>query len=243
LGIDLGINGLTPNDAGDADAGPNRLQNSPVISAVLIGRSLTIDYSVASLPANAAYPLMIEFFLADSAGQEGQTFIRSVLYNLADATLSRRVALVAADAIVDGTKVVATATDAAGNTSEFSLAAITEVRQNPRHYFENGLDVNSDGFVLASDALAVVNYLNAFGPGFVSIDGVGPDYWDTTNDGQITPADALAVVNAINAGLGDGEGEAAIEDGSVVARATVTEELFAMWPDIDGLRSRSRKGS
>src|SRR5262245_33199170 len=34
LGINLGNDGVTPNDPGDADVGPNNLQNFPVIAAV-----------------------------------------------------------------------------------------------------------------------------------------------------------------------------------------------------------------
>lgn len=34
LGIDLGDNAVTPNDANDADPGPNNLQNFPVINFV-----------------------------------------------------------------------------------------------------------------------------------------------------------------------------------------------------------------
>ncbi len=37
LAIDLGNDGFTPNDAGDADAGPNELLNFPVITGFTAG--------------------------------------------------------------------------------------------------------------------------------------------------------------------------------------------------------------
>ncbi len=120
LGIDLNSNGQTPNDVNDPDDGPNRLQNFPAFaSAVLNGPNLDITYSVPSLPANSGYPMRIEFFIADASNQEGQTFLGSDNY----AAPGAKLATIAAGGAVVGTKIVATATDANGNTSEFSLFA------------------------------------------------------------------------------------------------------------------------
>jgi len=79
LGIDLGVNGVTPNDAGDGDTGPNNLQNFPVLTSVTsIGGTTTIQGTLNSL-ANSTF--RIELFASNAADPsgfgEGQTFLGS----------------------------------------------------------------------------------------------------------------------------------------------------------------------
>lgn len=122
LGIDLGNDGVTPNDAGDADEGANRLQNTPDLTgATGDGAStLTVRYTVDTALANAAYPLTVAFFLADADGEEGQVFLGTDTY--AAAQTSREVAFNPAQVVPAGSRLVATATDGDGHTSEFSAS-------------------------------------------------------------------------------------------------------------------------
>src|SRR5205823_2597161 len=127
-GIVLGLAG--PNDPGDADTGANNLQNFPEFSSANLTTSgfLTVAYQVPSDPANSTYPLRVEFFKADSAGQ-GQTFLGFDTYDSATASALKTVTLQPSVALVPGDKIVATATDSAatgGNTSEFSAAALVD---------------------------------------------------------------------------------------------------------------------
>ncbi len=133
LGIDLGLDGVTANDviAGseDIDSGPNRLQNFPDISvADLIGNTLSLTYSVSSNSAHSAYPLRVEFFLADGSGFEGQTFLGADSYTVLEALGTATVMLdVTGMGVSGGSKIVATATDSGGNSSEFSAPATATV--------------------------------------------------------------------------------------------------------------------
>lgn len=111
--------------------------------------------------------------------------------------------------------------------SEVQTFTITITKPQPRHNVIRGLDVvasvsrpdgKPDGIVTPADALAIINYINAFGSG--TNGGAAPlyHYYDTAGgengrgDNMVTSADVLAVVNHINAfGSGTpgpaGEGE------------------------------------
>ncbi|MBW6481045.1 MAG: hypothetical protein K0B37_16570, partial [Bacteroidales bacterium] len=63
LGIRLAGLTIPANDAGDADTGPNKLQNFPEISqASYGGGQMEVTYFVPSAPANSTYPIRVEFF-------------------------------------------------------------------------------------------------------------------------------------------------------------------------------------
>ena len=124
FGIDNGSYRLDPSDPGDADNGPNRMQNHPnLASASLSDSLLSIRYSVDTAPANSTYPLTIEFFLA-SSDRVGEVFLEADLFTESDFLLGTEklfeIDLGDLEFPVDS-RVVATATDADGNTSEFSF--------------------------------------------------------------------------------------------------------------------------
>jgi len=77
-----------------------------------------------------------------------------------------------------------------------------------------GLDVTGstssqpDGFIVAGDVLAIVNYINANGSGHVGAASIqGPPYCDVNGDDEVAAQDALMVINYINAHPGQSEGE------------------------------------
>jgi hypothetical protein len=136
LGIDLGGNypvpgpdGVTLNDSGDGDSGPNNLQNFPDIHDIHIDAAgnLIATYFVDSSTSNATYPLTVDFYKADALGQ-GQTYLASAAFTAADFAAGFKTVNLGAAASVGNTgvalgdRIVATATDGLGNTSEFSPA-------------------------------------------------------------------------------------------------------------------------
>ena len=118
LGIDLANNGVTANDAGDGDTGPNNLQNFPVLTAAPGG----VQVEFNGLP-NTAY--RFEFFASpacDTSGNgEGATFLSAATFAV-DANGS----VVFSGPADPGLFVTATATDPANNTSEFSACVLTD---------------------------------------------------------------------------------------------------------------------
>ncbi len=137
LGIDLQGNGVTPNDVGDADTGPNRLQNFPVISrAVLNGGFLSIDFAVPSASPAVSYPLYIEFYRADLDQQEGAEYLGYAIYTESSQQNTLNVTLDVGNLNLEGgDRIVATATDAMGNTSEFSASFLVSQTAPPPQSF------------------------------------------------------------------------------------------------------------
>ena len=119
LGIDLGGDGRTTNDAGDGDSGANDLQNYPMISAV---NGSTIDWSLNSLPGAT---FTVQFFSSPTCSPmdngEGVTFVGEVVVATDGSGYYATATTVAPD--LTGQWITATAssgTIAGGNTSEFS---------------------------------------------------------------------------------------------------------------------------
>ncbi len=120
LGIDLGIDGVTPNDPGDPDEGANRLQNHPILASASGRYRTTVMGSLDSLPNT---PMELDFYEspeADPTGYgEGQTWIGSWPLATDSAGHAAFSAILTNAAPVTG-YISATATDPEGNTSEFS---------------------------------------------------------------------------------------------------------------------------
>jgi CSLREA domain-containing protein len=136
LGIDLrpeGVSGPTPNDPGDADDGPNALQNFPVVSSAVVSGG-TIELT-GTLDAQPGSTYRVEFFasrFADSSGYgAGAELLGAVDVAIPpDATESTDFTVTLPAAFTEVRFVTATATDAGGNTSEFSEAVLVNRAPN-----------------------------------------------------------------------------------------------------------------
>lgn len=120
IGIDLNGDNVSANDACDTDAGANLTQNVPVFSgATLSNGAFTISGTLNSAP-NATYRL--EFF-ATASGMSGpaRTRIGSTIVTT-DASCAGTFTFAGTQPA--GTTLTATATDAAGNTSELSAPLV-----------------------------------------------------------------------------------------------------------------------
>ncbi|MGH2658128.1 MAG: right-handed parallel beta-helix repeat-containing protein [Actinomycetota bacterium] len=130
LGIDLAPTGATANDAGDGDSGPNKLQNFPVLTSATTG-STEIQGTLSSAPSTT---YRVEFFAGpgcDASGSgEGDRFLGSINI-LTDTTGSFTFTTTLAATSTVGEVVTATATDPAGNTSEFSACKSVTQGQPP----------------------------------------------------------------------------------------------------------------
>ncbi|HYP41182.1 MAG TPA: right-handed parallel beta-helix repeat-containing protein, partial [Chloroflexia bacterium] len=125
MGIDLVPEGVTPNDAGDPDVGPNNLQNYPVLTSAIVSDGDTVITGTLNSTPNATFRIYLydNATCSPSGNGEGQTpFITFVVAT--DGSGNDDFTIVSPIALPAGHFVTTTATrideGAANDTSEFS---------------------------------------------------------------------------------------------------------------------------
>ncbi|MEX1245328.1 MAG: S-layer homology domain-containing protein [Thermoanaerobaculia bacterium] len=132
LGIDLLTfsGGVTPNDAGDPDDGPNGLQNFPIVKSVTPGNPTSNIQGVLNSAAATTFDL--DLFSNPVCLPRPQDYLQGETYlgstqvttdGSGNATFNVDVPFV----LLAGQSVTATATDPAGKTSEFSQRIIFSI--------------------------------------------------------------------------------------------------------------------
>ncbi len=153
LGVDLvagndAYPGVTPDDTGDADSGPNNLQNFPVITNSFGYGFSTIVLGKLNSGSSRSFSIDVYRSLAaDSSGfGEGQFYLGSVNVTT-DGTGNAGFALTNSAANYTGQSISATATSATGDTSEFSAAVLATNKPAPAAAFAAPFQYRTNGFV------------------------------------------------------------------------------------------------
>ena len=103
------------------------------------------------------------------------------------------------------------------------LVIVSGVSDPPYQNAANNYDVNADGIVSPMDALILINYINANGPGTLPAGLPRPPYLDVNGDRSASAADVIMVVNALNnPAAGEGEGESDVVPVLSLTPTTVT---------------------
>ncbi|MFC1759288.1 DUF4347 domain-containing protein, partial [Planctomycetota bacterium] len=178
--IDLGDDGLTPNDGlGDGDVGPNGLQNSTDTLDVTISPDGTLMVSgVVNAAPTATY--LIDFYSGDTGTGSIDQFIGAATIGTASGSLGFNLEFAGATLAPGDTVYASVANQLTGSSSEFSMGAIAvAIGSTPT--------ANDDGpHAAGSNSLTVVNVIaNDF-----DIDGDHIRLVDVSlaNDGSLTPS-------------------------------------------------------
>ena len=238
LGIDLtpGGPGVTPNDDGDADTGPNGYQNFPVLTSVKVSAVSNDEVKITgSLDSRPSTTYEVEFFgndaLDPSGFGEGRYFLGATNVTT-DASGHISFETVGFPLVPGALRVTATATDPLGNTSEFSTSIGQLQNISTRLRVQTGDKVGIGGFIIPGpDPKRVIvrgigPSLNAFGvpdvladPTLELHDGAGTliatnDNWKSDQQAEIE-ATMLQPTNDLEAAIiatlpADGAGYTAI---------------------------------
>ncbi len=233
LGVDLNDDGRTANDktdtaTSDTDTGANNLQNTPEILYSFKFQDpsdglykLAILYHVPS--ASSGGPFTVNFYLADAGHQEGLTPLTTDTYS--DAALKSKLFKLTIsladfndpDKYVQGRTIfVATSTDTAGNTSEFSLPA--------------ALNITPDA-IINPNAARLDTQIDP-NPAINDIDIDGNTHVDIT---QLTTAEAVNAAPAVRSNRTDYFGAVAPQDDTDVIWTITSKSDTTSLINVGGL--------
>jgi len=253
LGIDLGNDGITPNDAGDGDAGLfNDLQNFPVISSAQFGAgTVTIAGTLSSAPSSTYVVQFFQSTLCDASGAgEGQTY-------LGEATITTAASGVGTFNVtfpgVAGGFATATATDSQGNTSEFSSCAAISTPATPSISISDAqvVEGNAGTATMTFNVFLSAASASTITVGFATANGTATSGTDfTANSGTVTflagqtmqsltvsvlgdvtsePDETLLVnlSNPVNASIADGQGAGTIKNDDALPALSISDVTLA----------------
>ena len=236
LGFDLEGGGVDPNDIGDADDGPNRLQNFPIVSSVTdMGGSTRIQGILHSTPSTT---FDLDFYANPACSNfpreflEGESYIGSSQVTT-DGSGKFEFDVTLPVTVEAGARITATATDPAGNTSEFSQRIIFSISPTSgpdsggTAITVSGTDFADPTTLTFGGAAAVVTFVNdqsltttspALAPGTVNdvvaltaegltgvlVKGWVSDFLDVPESQQFHSFVTTLVSNAITVGVGGG---------------------------------------
>jgi uncharacterized repeat protein (TIGR01451 family) len=177
IGINLGDDlGLTANDSCDLDTGANGLQNFPTLSSATTAGGVTTI--VGSIDSTMNSGFRIEFFSSDVCDEsgfgQGQTFLGAITV-VTPASGCVAPINVSFPAVPVGSRITATATDSANNTSEFSQCVTVTATQVS--------DLQITGFGSPDPVVSGSNITYAF-----TVTNNGPD-----TDNAVTFTDVIPV--------------------------------------------------
>ncbi|HEV7573468.1 MAG TPA: Calx-beta domain-containing protein [Thermoanaerobaculia bacterium] len=253
LGIDLGDDGITPNDVGDGDAGSfNDLQNFPVItSAQFGGGTVTIAGTLSSAPSSTYVVQFFQSIACDPSGAgEGQTYLGEATITTAASGVGTFNVTFAGTA---GGFATSTATDSLGNTSEFSACAAISTPVTPSISISDAQVVEGNAgtatmtfnvFLSAASASTVTaSFATASGtatsgtdftPNSGTVTFTAGQTMQTINVsvlGDVTPeADETLLVNLtnpVNATIADNQGVGTIKNDDALSALSISDITLA----------------
>jgi uncharacterized repeat protein (TIGR01451 family) len=233
FGLGIGLGPKTnppvplPNDPGDADTGGNNLQNKPAITAIYATddqlvpgtaqhqRLLTVTGTLNSTPGQV-FAIHIYSSPTSPGSAQGRDYLGSttaVTDAAGNATFSALLTLSGGAPVVLPDVFTATATDAAGNTSEFSPAATTT--QPVQSTLSLSL-VSAPPSAAPGDLVSYVYAVTNNGPAFAT----GVVVTDPTPAGQTLVGGSVSQGTFVNSG---GVGTALLGNLAPGASATITQ--------------------